>query len=152
MSGQPGQVKRAPIADGKGRPRMWQSMRVLRRFSTADLMASAEVGRDAAAKYVRFLAHAGYLRVVQAKQSGLTGGHAVYALVRDTGPFAPRIGKARVRDPNTEPTAAEPTVSIPRSEYARALRCIELTRRVRDDDLVAPSVRAAAAQALEVAR
>lgn len=131
MSGQPGMVKRVPMREHQGRARMWQSMRVLRRFTVADIVAAGEVGESAATKYVRFLRQAGYLRVAQAKREGVTGGHAVYVLVRDTGPHAPRIGNRAVRDPNVEPTAPVPMVTIPRAEYERALRVIAYCERLR---------------------
>lgn len=131
MSGTPGMVKRAPMREHQGRARMWQSMRMLRRFTVADIVAAGEVGESAASKYVRFLREAGYLRVAQPKREGITGGHAVYALVRDTGPHAPRVGNRAVRDPNIEPTEPEHRVTIPRSEYERALRVIAYCERLR---------------------
>ncbi|HET7300091.1 MAG TPA: hypothetical protein VFJ01_05505 [Oleiagrimonas sp.] len=151
MSGRTGQIKRAPIASGKGRPKMWQTMRIMRQFTVADIESSAEVTNTAASKYVRFLHQAGYLRCVQAKESGRTGGHARYQLLRNTGPHAPRIGKRGVRDPNVEPIKAEPTVTIPRSEYERALRCINVLSDLR---AYGPTeqIRENAAQALEVSR
>ena len=89
----------------RARDRAWQSMRILRRFSLPDLMATAEVGQDNARKYVRGLARAGYLRVVKAKANGHKGGHAVYQLVRDTGPRAPRLQKdGSTYDPNEHRT------------------------------------------------
>jgi hypothetical protein len=130
---------------------MWQSMRVMRCFTVAEVMATAEVGASAATKYVRYLLRAGYLRCVVAKRNGRTGGHAQYRLVKDTGPLAPRVGKQAIRDPNLEPTDAEPTVSIPRSEYERALRCIHLCESIRSHG-AGPTVKQCAAQALEVAR
>lgn len=151
MSGIRGQVKRAPIATGKGRPKMWQTMRIMRQFTVADIEAAAEVTTTSARKYVHFLHVAGYVRCVQPVQSGRTGGHALYRLIRDTGPYAPRIGKQGVRDPNTEPTTAEPTVTIPRSEYERALRCIGFASYMRNQ-APSSSLREQAAEALEVSR
>lgn len=151
MSGRPGQVQRTPLRSNQGRSRMWQAMRVLRRFTAPDLIATAEVGDSAAAKYVRYLLRAGYLRCVVAKVNGRTGGHAHYRLVKDTGPFAPRVGKHAVRDPNLEPTRAEPTVSIPRSEYDRALRCISVCEGIRAFGVESATV-TRATDALEVAR
>lgn len=151
MSGRMGQVKRTPLRPDQGRSRMWQAMRVLRSFTVADLMATAEVGDSAAAKYVRYLARAGYLRCVVAKANGRTGGHAQYRLVKDTGPFAPRVGKQAVRDPNLAPTAPVPTVTIPKTEYERALRCVRLCESIRAYGAGA-SIKQHAAEALEVAR
>lgn len=151
MSGRTGQIKRAPLRADQGRSRMWQSMRVMRRFTVADLVATAEVGDSAATKYVRYLLRAGYLRCVVAKLNGRTGGHAHYRLLKDTGPFAPRVGKQAVSDPNLEPVKAEPTVTIPKSEYDRALRCIRLCEAIRAHG-AGSNVRTCAAEALEVAR
>lgn len=133
---------------------MWQAMRVMRRFTVAEIMATAEVGASAATKYVRFLTAGGYLRCVQARRSGYTGGHAQYQLLRDTGPCAPRIGKYGVRDPNTQPVArvpTVPTVTIPKPEYERALRCIGACEKLRARG-VDGFTRDLAAKALEVAR
>lgn len=89
--------KRTPRA----RDRAWQSMRILRQFSVPDLVATAEIGRDNAHKYVRGLRRAGYLRVVREKREGVTGGHEAYMLVRDTGPKAPRLQTdGNTYDPN----------------------------------------------------
>lgn len=151
MSGQAGQVKRAPMQTTQARQRMWQSMRVLKRFSVADLVATAETPANSANHYVRALRRAGYLRCVQPVQSGRTAGHARYQLMRDTGPCAPRIGKDAVRDPNTEPTQKPVMVSIPRSEYERALRCIALCTDLRGSGPT-EAVRLRALAALEVAR
>lgn len=73
------------------RDRVWQSMRILRRFTVAELAATAETGADNCAKYCRGLTRAGILRIAQAKQDGRKGGHTVYALQRDLGPHAPRL-------------------------------------------------------------
>ena len=73
------------------RDRVWQSMRVMRTFSQPELVATAEAGRENVRRYVRGLLNAGYLAVVRPTDSGRRGGHAVYRLVRDTGPHAPRL-------------------------------------------------------------
>ncbi len=73
------------------RDRIWQSMRVLRQFSLPDLVATAESGYANTRRYVRGLVNSGYLRLVQPVASGRRGGYAVYRLVRDTGPHAPRL-------------------------------------------------------------
>lgn len=151
MSGLKGQVKRAPMDPAKGRARMWQSMRVLRAFTVADLMASAEVSTGPARKYVRSLREAGYLRCIVPREPGRTGGHAHYRLVKNTGPFAPRVGRQTVRDPNMEPAKAPPTVTIPKTEYERALRCVRLCESIRAYG-ASPSIKQHADEALQVAR
>lgn len=88
---------RQPVA----RDRIWQSMRVLRRFTQPELEATAEAGRDNVRKYVRGLVYAGYLRIDKPKQEGRKGGHPIYQLVRDTGPRAPRLqSDGSTWDPN----------------------------------------------------
>lgn len=80
-------MKRNPRA----RDRAWQSIRILRVFSLPDLVATAEIGEDNANKYVRGLERAGYLLRVREKRNGCKGGYAVWRLMRDTGPVAPRL-------------------------------------------------------------
>ncbi len=77
-----------PIA----RSRIWRSMRVLRRFHGADLAAVAEAGLQNTLNYVSQLVAAGYLRKVKTEtpRHGVEG-RAIFALVKDTGPLAPRI-------------------------------------------------------------
>jgi hypothetical protein len=85
----------------RARDRAWQSIRILRQFTVPDLMATAEIGRDNARKFLAGLWRAGYLRIVSAKQNGCRGGHTVYQLIRDAGPHAPRMqADGRTYDPN----------------------------------------------------
>jgi len=89
----------------EGRTKSWQSMRILREFSLADLQVTAEVTYDSAKKYVRLLERAGYLlRVV--RHSGQPGSYARWRLVRDSGPVAPILRGGlrpdRVYDPNLQ--------------------------------------------------
>lgn len=86
------------------RYRAWQSMRMLRRFTVPDLVATAEVRNDNAGNYVRALLDAGFLRVVKPKREGVKGGHPIYLLVRNTGPKPPLVrGHGRtVWDANTD--------------------------------------------------
>lgn len=82
------------------RSRIWQSMRVLRRFTVPDLAATAEVSEDRAREFVRWLHRIGYLRQLR-HATGNPGGHALYQLVRDTGPKPVRVGRDGIYDPNT---------------------------------------------------
>jgi hypothetical protein len=75
----------------RARDRAWQSIRILRQFTLSDLVATAEIGRDNARKFVTGLCRAGYVRLAQPKRNGHRGGHAVFRLARDTGPHAPRL-------------------------------------------------------------
>lgn len=86
---------------GGARARCWQAMRILRRFTSADICATAEAGVRNANIYLHALERVGYLRVVQPQREGVTGGHVVYLLVRNTGPAAPRVRvDGAVWDPN----------------------------------------------------
>jgi hypothetical protein len=82
-----------------GRDKLWRAMRMLRHFRIGELLEICAVSRKTAAKYIECLARAEYLRVAK------PGRHAgnVYTLIKNTGPFAPRAGRAGVSlDPNLE--------------------------------------------------
>lgn len=88
-----------------GITRMWQSMRILRRFTIGDLLTTAHVGESAAMKYVRALGQAGFLRLAVPRRSGHTGSRDVWLLVRgQLSPLAPirRHNGSGVYDPNTQ--------------------------------------------------
>lgn len=144
--------QRVPMNPREGRSRMWQGMRVMRTFTVADLEATAEVCRASALHYVQALREAGYLQCVDGKPAGRFVRGASYRLLRDTGPHGPRVSRSgAVLDINLEPAPKVATVTIPKSEYQRALRCIGLVQNLRAN---APtdSLRRAATAALEVAR
>lgn len=86
-----------------GLQRAWQAMRVLRRFTTADVIMTAEVGESACRKYLRGLALTGFVALERERVSGRAGSRDVWRLVRDTGPKAPirRWDGTGVYDPNT---------------------------------------------------
>jgi hypothetical protein len=88
-------------APSAARERMWRAMRILRQFRMGELLQVAEVPRrKAAERFVQDLSRAGYLRVTEAAR-GCDGN--VYALIRNTGPFAPRVGrKGLTLDTNLE--------------------------------------------------
>lgn len=72
---------------------MWTAMRGLGSFTPVDLAAHAsteevQVTLDAARAYARALARGGYLRIVRKAIPGKR--EAIYRLVRNTGPLAPR--------------------------------------------------------------
>jgi hypothetical protein len=86
----------------RARDRAWQSMRILRMFTLPDLIATAEIGESNVMAYVARLERSGYLRCIQPRQSGRKGGHASWRLIRNSGPYAPRLTRAgAVFDPNT---------------------------------------------------
>lgn len=84
------------------RQRLWNSICVLKRFTSAQIEATAEVSPANLQKYLQALARAGYLVLVRPKQNGKSLGHAVWRLARDSGPRAPivRTDGSGVYDPN----------------------------------------------------
>jgi hypothetical protein len=92
--GKPGQQKTVPMHAGQARYRIWRSIRMMRRFTLADLGATADASRANVCKYVRALLAANYLRVVkEAVPAHRVEGYAIYALVNDSGPLPPRCRK-----------------------------------------------------------
>ncbi|EAU53560.1 hypothetical protein [Mariprofundus ferrooxydans] len=87
------------------RYRAWQSMRMLRRFTIPEIVATAEISDSNATKYIRALVASGHLRIARAKRHGSAGGHAIYAVANNSGPIQPVAGKGGVVfDPNSGKT------------------------------------------------
>lgn len=97
----PGSLSQAHRVPG-ARQRLWNSIRVLKRFTSAQLEATAAVNPANLQKYLLALDHAGYLALARPKQNGKAMGHAVWRLARDSGPLAPivRANGSGVYDPN----------------------------------------------------
>ena len=129
---------RTPMQGREVRARLWQSMRTLRQFTHADLMATAEAERSSTQKYVRGLCHAGYVCPVPGRLQGQPGSRIAYRLVRDTGPYAPRVAKSgTVTDPNLEPASRSPAdrpVQVPKRDYERALCCVRACAGMQDPE------------------
>ena len=127
---------RSPLEASSDRQRMWNCIVQLRRFSLDDLVATAEVTKQHASKYVCKLERAEYVRKTKAARG--PAGNASYQLLRDTGPHAPRFGEdGRVQDPNLDSKALPPEkrpVSVPRDEYERALRCVRACAGMQDPE------------------
>jgi hypothetical protein len=111
--------------------RIWQSMRVLRRFTAAELQAAAAAGKSQVGKYLSALKGAKIVRIAQPRVSGRPGSYDVWQLVRDLGPLAPILRKdgAAVFDPNGQrawaargPRAGEPVDATPMPRLALAQR------------------------------
>ena len=101
MARTPGAATRLYRRQPRARDRIWFAIRVMRRFDIPSLEAAAEAGRSNTQKYVFALTRAGFLRKVFDGESGKKGGHAVWMLVRDPGPMAPRLQRdGRTYDPN----------------------------------------------------
>jgi len=98
--GKTGMRRRAPHPQSIGRQRMWNSMRILRTFTTGDLAAVAECELNNVHRYTKALADAQYLVCVQPKQHGKAAGYIVWRLARNTGPIAPRMSKDGLYDAN----------------------------------------------------
>jgi hypothetical protein len=83
------------------RYRIWRAMRIMRRFTMADLCATAEAGRWNVQQYVLGLIRAQYVVLVMAQRRRGIGGGTIYTLARDTGPNPPRLRKDEtIFDPN----------------------------------------------------
>lgn len=84
--------------------KVWQAMRILRRFSARDLLTTCEgLGARQLRHYLGMLRATGFVRLVRPNHAGVPGSTHVFALVRDTGPQAPVRGPqaGTVFDPNT---------------------------------------------------
>jgi hypothetical protein len=103
----------------EGRKRIWRAIRMQREgFSLREIMALAGAKRPAASKYVAGLSHGGYLR-----SEGRARARR-YFLLRDSGPFPPRVGRA------AHGVALDPNLEIERlrkrhSELVQEIRAIE---------------------------
>lgn len=86
------------------RQRLWNSIRVLKRCTSRQLEATAEVGSANLQKYLRALHRAGFIALARPKRNGHALGHAVWRLARDPGPQAPivRSDGSGVYDPNQD--------------------------------------------------
>lgn len=105
MAGRKGQAHRnrtCKVVDR--RQQAWNSMRVHKTFTAAQIRATAEIGEDNLKKLIQALHRAGYLRLQRPRQSGKTMGGAVWCLIRPTGPKCPivRGDGAGVYDPNED--------------------------------------------------
>lgn len=96
------QPKRKRNRVNSARTRAWTSMRVMRRFSMPELMATASIGKINVRKYVGALRRFGYVRLACASRFE-PGSFHVFQLIRNTGPKAPILrSNGEVFDPNTE--------------------------------------------------
>ena len=95
--------QRLALAKRSSRARIWQAMRVLRRFDAPTLAATADVILPTVDGYLYPLARAGYLRRLRPRRYHQPLGHSQWVLVRDSGPQNPRLTHrgSQVYDPNT---------------------------------------------------
>lgn len=69
--------------------KMWRTMRVMRRFTRADLVQLTGARDENVKYYTQMLKKAGYVRVSR------VGNVATWILIKDPGPQRPRIGKMK---------------------------------------------------------
>lgn len=100
MAGVKGQMRRNPTQGA--RARAWQSMRMLRVFDIAQIMATAEIPRQNASKFLVALERTGFIQRTRDHVSGRPGSFITYRIARDTGPHAPAVQMTgQVLDVNT---------------------------------------------------
>jgi len=84
------------------RQKLWQSMRIMRRFTLPQLMATSGATESPTRAYVNALKRAGFLAVRRPAQ-GMAGAYAVYQLLQDSGPQHPTTNSIQVvYDPNRD--------------------------------------------------
>lgn len=90
MAGKKGQVHQQ-TRQGTGRQKVWQSMRILRRFTLPDLLRTTGERLDNTRKYVTNLTRHGYLRDCGGWLRGEKGSFKSWALVINHGPSHPLV-------------------------------------------------------------
>lgn len=124
--GRKGMRNRATHGAWVQRDSVWKAMRQLRRFTFAELEAVTETSHAGVRKYVCLLVKAGYARVATpARCVPGDSAPAVYELIRNTGPVAPRMTLDGVFDANiANPYDTKPGKRLNRHAPAllRALR------------------------------
>jgi hypothetical protein len=71
------------------RRKAWLAMRTHKRFTSRDIESTAGITFENLKKYLKALRRSGYLMLERPRQSGKTMGHAIWRLVRCTGPLNP---------------------------------------------------------------
>lgn len=75
------------------RQKMWQSMRILKRFSIPDVLRTVPgTSYSNAINFFGRLEKAGFIGKVGSYISGRAGEYQAYALLKDTGPVMPVLG------------------------------------------------------------
>lgn len=89
-------------ADNVARRQAWQSMRIMRRFTRADILTTAAIDSSNLNKYVQALIRFGFLEVCYPRKCGVAGSSDVLKITRDTGPRPPIMHSDQsMTDPNT---------------------------------------------------
>ena len=85
------------------REKLWQAMRQVRVFDSAQLATVTGQNQGAISRTLKFLCDEGYLVILQGNASGKPGSWITYRLVRDSGPLAPmRRRDGSLYDPNVD--------------------------------------------------
>ncbi len=88
MAGKKGmKIRRA--RSNTARYRIWQSMRIMRRFTMPDLCRASDARLFNVRKFVDALVRHGYIAKNAGYVSGRAGVYQSYRIVRDTGPYYP---------------------------------------------------------------
>lgn len=83
------------------RAQAWQTMRIMRRFTRADVLTTTSTERSNLTKYIRALLDFGFLSI-EVKRNGAAGSRDVLRMARDNGPLPPlRHNDGSMTDPNT---------------------------------------------------
>lgn len=90
MARTPGSHTRCHAVAG-ARQRAWNALRVYKVFTAAEIAPVADISLTNLQKYLKALARAGYLRLERPKRNGYLDGHAVWRLLRNSGPGCPIV-------------------------------------------------------------
>lgn len=104
-------VRRRPAITTCLRQKMWQSMRILKRFTIPDILRTVQGSTlTNAYKYFGRMEKAGIIGKVGSYISGRPGEYQAYALMKDTGPVMPVLGFGKGTDtpPTTNPEGNKP--------------------------------------------
>lgn len=91
-----------PVPERAANSRIWKAMRMLPTYTLDTLRVTTECGRGSVQDMNTALVKVGYVRLVQAHQPGVPGMHAIYKLIRNTGPLAPRLRDVSIFDVNLQ--------------------------------------------------
>ena len=117
MSGKKGMIHKK-INKNFMRYHIWQSMRVLRRFTIPDLCRTSGAGYNNVKKFLHVLRNHGYVAPFgKYIGGGRAGEYKGWRLVRDIGPDYP-IHCDRCGNPLSKPCKAKGEIDGPRSECA----------------------------------
>lgn len=67
----------------------WTAIRIHKRFTSSNIAATTGISANNLRMYLKALQKAGYLKIERPRQSGKSLGHAIWRLVRNTGPRHP---------------------------------------------------------------